>query len=294
MPVRSSIMVSMNRLSRQQRVSILQALVEGNSIRATCRITGTAKGTVLKLLADVGPVCAAFHDRARNLNIRRVEADEIWSFCHAKAKNVPDQYSGVWGHGDIWTWTAICPDTKFMVSWLVGMRDTVSAAFFMRDVADRLAHRVQLTTDGHRPYLTAVEEAFGSDGIDYAILQKVYGSEGSNKAPDTRYSPGVVTGCHEEKVFGSPKSAWVSTSIVERSNLTLRMSCRRFTRLTNAFSKKVENLEHAVALHMWHYNWARPHSSIRGLTPAQRVGVADRRWTLADLVEILEEAEASN
>lgn len=285
-------MVSMNRLSRTQRVAILQALVEGNSIRATCRITGTAKGTVLKLLADVGPVCAAFHDdRARNLNIRRVEADEIWSFCHAKAKNVPDQYSGVWGYGDIWTWTAICPDTKFMVSWLVGMRDTVSATFFMNDVKDRLAHRVQLTTDGHRPYLQAVEDAFDGD-VDYAVLVKLYGDEGTG--PSKRYSPGVCIGTSEQRITGNPKSAWVSTSIVERSNLTLRMSCRRFTRLTNAFSKKVENLEHAVALHMWHYNWARPHSSIRGLTPAQRVGVADRRWTLADLVEILEESERSN
>lgn len=291
----ASIMVSMNRLTRQQRVAVLNALVEGNSIRATTRLTGVAKGTVLKLLADIGPICAAFHDeKARALNIRRVEADEIWSFCHAKAKNVPAEHNGEWGYGDVWTWTAICPDTKFMVSWLVGRRDTVSAAFFMRDVADRLANRVQLTTDGHKPYLTAVDEAFGSEGIDYAVLQKVYGDEGSTRSPNTRYSPGVVTSCTQERVFGNPKSDWVSTSIIERSNLTLRMSCRRFTRLTNAFSKKVENLEHAVALHMWHYNWGRKHASLKGLTPAQRVGIADHRWTLDELVEILEDFEASN
>lgn len=282
----------MNRLTTQKRVAVLNCLVEGNSIRATSRITGVAKGTILKLLASVGPLCAALHDEtAQNLNIRRVQADEIWSFCHAKAKNVPADHKGEWGYGDVWTWTAICPDTKFMVSWLVGMRDTVSAVFFMDDVAGRLANRVQLTTDGHKPYLMAVDETFGSEGIDYAILQKIYGSEGSRKNPDTRYSPGVVTGVREEAIFGNPDPKHVSTSIIERSNLTLRMSCRRFTRLTNAFSKKVENLEHAVALHMWHYNYARPHSSLKGITPAQRVGVADHRWTLEELVGWLEYVE---
>ncbi len=271
----------MNRLSRQQRVSILQALVEGNSVRATCRITGVAKGTVLKLLADVGPVCAAFHDdRARNLNIRRVEADEIWSFCHAKAKNVPDQYSGVWGYGDIWTWTAICPDTKFMVSWLVGMRDTVSATFFMNDVKDRLAHRVQLTTDGHRPYLQAVEDAFDGD-VDYAVLVKLYGDEGSG--PSKRYSPGVCIGTSEQRITGNPKSAWVSTSIVERSNLTLRMSCRRFTRLTNAFSKKFENHMHAVSFFFMVYNFVKVHGTVKS-TPAIAAGVTDVQWTMEDIV----------
>lgn len=285
-------MVSMNRLTRQQRVSVLNALVEGNSIRATTRLTGVAKGTVLKLLADVGPVCAAFHDeKARNLNIRRVQADEIWSFVYAKAKNVPAAHENEWGYGDVWTWTAICADTKFMVSWMVGMRDTVNATFFMNDVASRLAGRIQLTTDGHRPYLTAVEDAFGADAIDYSVLQKVYGADTKN---DTRYSPAKCIGTKEERIFGSPDPRHVNTSYVERQNLTMRMSMRRFTRLTNAFSKKVENLEHAVALHFWHYNWARPHSSLRGLTPAQRVGVADHRWTLDELVGILEDFEASN
>ncbi len=282
----------MNRLSTQKRVTILNALVEGNSIRATARMTGVAKGTVLKLLANIGPVCAALHDElARDLNIRRVQADEIWSFCHAKEKNVPAEHEGHWGYGDVWTWTAICPDTKFMISWLIGRRDTVSAVFFMDDVAGRLANRVQLTTDGHRPYLTAVDETFGSDGIDYAILQKIYGSD---SGPDTRYSPATVVGVREKPVFGNPDPKHVSTSIVERSNLTLRMSCRRFTRLTNAFSKKVENLEHAVALHFFYYNYCRPHASIKGLTPAQRVAVADHQWTLEELVGWLEYVEKNS
>jgi IS1 family transposase len=282
----------MNRLSAERRVAILTALVEGNSIRATARMTGTAKGTVLKLLADVGPVCAALHDElANDLNIRRIQADEIWSFCHAKAKNVPINREGHWGYGDVWTWTAICPDSKFMVSWLVGRRDTVSAAFFMDDVAGRVGNRVQLTTDGHSPYLMAVDETFGSEGVDYAMLQKIYGSE---KGPNTRYSPPKVIGVRETHVFGAPDPKHVNTSIVERSNLTLRMSCRRFTRLTNAFSKKVENLEHAVALHFFYYNFCRPHASLKGITPAQRLAVADHRWTLDELVGWLEYVERNS
>lgn len=276
----------MNRLSTERRVAVVSALVEGNSIRATCRMAGVAKGTVLKLLADLGTACALYHDEnVRNLNVRRVQADEIWSFVHAKQKNVPADHKGEWGYGDVWTWTAICPDTKFMVSWLVASRDTVAARYFMEDVAARLAHRVQLTTDGHKPYLAAVESAFGSE-IDYSVLNKVY-SQPVSDGPGTRYSPAVCTGITETVIHGAPDAALASTSHVERSNLTMRMSMRRFTRLTNAFSKKVENLEHAVALHFMHYNYCRPHSSLKGLTPAQRVGLSNHRWSLEELVGLL-------
>ena len=285
-------MVTMNRLSAERRVQIVSALVEGNSIRATARMTGAAKGTVLKLLADVGPVCAAYHDEhARDLSSLRVQCDEIWSFCYAKAKNVPAAHDGHWGYGDVWTWTGIDVDTKFMISWRVGGRDTSWATLFMQDVASRLKHRVQLTTDGHRPYLAAVEHAFGSE-IDYAVLQNLYGTDKKN--PDTRYSPAKCIGVREDVIMGAPDAGHVSTAYVERSNLTLRMSSRRFTRLTNAFSKKIENLEHAVALHFMHYNFCRPHGSLHGLTPAQRLGIADHRWSLAELVGLLENSEDSN
>ena len=281
----------MNRLSTERRVQIVSALVEGNSIRATARMTGAAKGTVLKLLADMGTVCAAWHDEnVRGLSSLRVQADEIWSFVHAKEKNVRDVDRGVWGHGDVWTWAAICADSKLMISWTIGRRDTDTAVFFMRDVAGRLSHRVQLTTDGHKPYLAAVEDAFGSE-IDYAVLVKLYGSETEPK--DTRYSPARCSGVRDEPVIGDPNPRHVSTSYVERQNLTMRMSMRRFTRLTNAFSKKVENLEAAVALHFMHYNFCRPHQSLKGLTPAQRIGIADRRWSVGELVGLLEAAESN-
>ncbi len=284
-------MVTMNRLTTARRVQIVSALVEGNSIRSTSRMTGAAKGTVLKLLADIGPQCVVYHDEhARDLSSLRVQCDEIWSFVHAKAKNVPAKLDGRWGYGDVWTWTALDADTKFMISWRVGGRDTSWATLFMQDVASRLQHRVQLTTDGHRPYLAAVEHAFGSE-IDYAVLRKLYGT---SDEPDTRYSPAKCIGVTEQVVQGAPDEGHVSTSFVERSNLTLRMSSRRFTRLTNAFSKKIENLEYAVALHFVHYNFCRPHGSLHGLTPAQRLGVADHRWSLAELVGLLENSERSN
>lgn len=278
----------MNRLSTEKRAKIVGCLVEGMSIRATCRLTGAAKNTVTKLLVDLGAACSAYMDEVlRELPCRRVECDEIWSFCHAKAKNVPAEHQGEWGYGDVWTWTAIDVDTKLVPTFLIGRRDTADAYRFMTDLAGRLKHRVQLTTDGHQPYLWAVEGAFGSE-IDYAILQKIYGT-----APeaDTRYSPAVCLGVDVRVVQGDPDPDLISTSYVERQNLTMRMGMRRFTRLTNAFSKKVENLAAAVALHFMHYNFARPHKSLANpypRTPAMAGGVADHAWTLEEIAGLLE------
>ena len=286
MSERSRILVSMNRLSTERRVAVVQALVEGVSINATCRMTGVAKNTVLKLLADLGTACAAYHDEnVRDLSCLRIQADEVWSFCYAKAKNVPAEHEGEWGYGDVWTWTALCADSKFMVSWTVGDRSADTATYFMEDVESRLANRVQLTTDGHRAYLRAVESAFGA-GIDYAVLHKLYGK--ASDGPETRYSPARCIGVSEHRVMGRPDAKHINTSYVERQNLTMRMSMRRFTRLTNGFSKKIENLEHAIALYFMYYNFCRPHMSLKGLTPAQRLGIADGRWSIEKLVGLLD------
>jgi IS1 family transposase len=287
MPNRSSIMVSMNRLSTERRAQVIRCLVEGNSIRSTVRMTGVAKNTVTKLLVDLGSACAAYQDaQLRNLTCRRVEADEIWSFVYAKAKNVPEDKRDQFGYGDVWTWTAIDPDSKLMVSWLVGERNITDGIAFMRDVASRLTHRVQLTTDAHKAYLWAVDDAFGGE-IDYAQLLKEYGVADTGDASPTarRYSPNVVTATDTRVITGNPDPDYVSTSYVERSNLTMRMGMRRFTRLTNAFSKKVENLAAAVSLHFMYYNFARPHTSLRNpypRTPAMAAGVADHVWTCGD------------
>ncbi len=274
----------MNKLAIEKRAKIIAALVEGNSIRATVRLTGAAKGTVIKLLADVGRACADYQSRKlRNLPCRRIQCDEIWSFCYAKEKNVPENLRGQFGFGDVWTWTAICADTKIVPSWMIGKRDAGTAFEFMQDLAGRLASRVQLTTDGHRVYLEAVESAFGSE-IDYAMLVKVYGADPEG---DTRYTPPQCIGTYTTVISGRPNPNYVSTSFVERQNLTMRMSMRRFTRLTNAFSKKVDNLRHAVSLHFMHYNFCRIHQSLR-CSPAMAAGVSERLWEIEDIARLLD------
>ena len=274
----------MNKKSVSDRARIAGCLIEGNSIRATVRMTGAAKNTVARLLVDLGWACARFQDAMlRNLPCKRLQCDEIWAFCYAKQKNVPKDKRGKFGYGDVWTWTAICADTKLIPTWLVGPRNTRTATAFMKDLASRLVHRVQLTTDGHKPYLQAVEDAFGSE-IDYATLEKLYGSDPES---EHRYSPTVVLAVQDITVQGNPDPDHVSTSYAERQNLTMRMSMRRFTRLTNAFSKKVQSLEAAVSLHFMWYNFGRIHQSLR-VTPAMAAGVAKRPWTLEDVVGLLD------
>lgn len=273
----------MNKLNIQKQSQIVASLVEGNSVRATCRMTGTAKGTVLKLIADIGKVCADYQGKIfKNLDCHKIQCDEIWSFCYAKEKNVPDGMKGKLGFGDVYTWTAIDADTKLVPSWYVGRRDIEAAHAFIDDLASRLKHRVQLTTDGHKPYLEAVEDAFGAD-IDYSMLIKLYENDREGEA---KYSPNKCTGAKKAKINGNPDPKYVSTSYVERQNLTMRMSMRRFTRLTNAFSKKIDNLKHAVALHFMYYNFCRIHQSLR-ITPAMAAGVTDHLWNIEDILNLL-------
>jgi IS1 family transposase/lambda repressor-like predicted transcriptional regulator len=273
----------MNKLSTSKRAQIVAALVEGNSLRATSRMTGAALNTVTKLLVDLGHACQRFHDRtATGLRSRRIQCDEIWAFCYAKEKNLPEHLKGREGFGDVWTWSALDADSKLVVSWLVGERDAGYAMAFMDDVAGRLVNRLQLTTDGHNAYLDAVDTAFGGS-VDYAQLVKLYGVA---LEAETRYSPAKCIGCRRSRVIGNPDPAHVSTSYSERLNLTTRMSMRRFTRLTNAFSKKVENLEAAVALHFVYYNFGRVHRTLR-VTPAMEAGIADHIWSLEEIVGLL-------
>lgn len=275
----------MNKLSTKDRVRIIAALVEGNSIRATCRMTGAAKGTVLKLLVDLGKACAKYQDeKLRGLTCKRIQCDEIWSFCYAKEKNLSEEQKGKFGFGDVWTWTAIDADSKLIVSYLVGGRSAIYARKFIEDLASRLAHRVQLTTDGHKAYLSAVESAFGAD-VDFAMLEKIYSAP--PQEGQQRYSPAECCGTRKIKVKGDPDIAHVSTSFVERQNLTMRMSMRRMTRLTNAFSKKIENQAHAVALHFMHYNFVRVHQTLR-VTPAMEAKVTDHVWTLEEIAALLD------
>ncbi len=280
----------MNKLSTEKRCAVVSALVEGCSIRSTVRMTGVAKNTVTKLLVELGQVCSDFQDQTlRNLQCKRLQLDEIWSFCYSKAKNVPKEKQGEFGYGDVWTWVAIDADSKLVPSWMIGGRDAGCAGAFVDDLASRLANRVQLTTDGHKPYLNAVDDAFGGQ-VDYAMLVKIFGPSPEPKA-EHRYSPAKCNGTRKAKVSGNPDPKHVSTSYIERSNLTMRMKMRRFTRLTNAFSKKVENHAHATALHFMHYNFARIHQSLRS-TPAMRAGVTDHLWSIEEIVLLLECQEA--
>lgn len=276
----------MNKLNTEQRAKIIALLVEGNSINSTCRITGAAKNTVLKLLADTGAACAVFQDEAmRNLPCRLIQADEIWSFVGMKQKNVPEENKDKFGFGDVYTWTAIDADTKLVPCWHVGTRDATAAHEFITDLSSRLANRVQLTTDGHKAYLEAVEEAFGRD-IDYAMLVKMYGMDGLSKEAQRRYSPAHCTGAEKRHIMGDPDMKEVSTSYVERQNLTMRMHMRRFTRLTNAFSKKLENHMAAISLHFMFYNFCRIHKTLR-VTPAMEAGISDHVWTMEEVVGLI-------
>ena len=280
-------MGSMNVLPAHKRILVLKCLVEGMSIRATVRVTGVAKATVMKLLVTAGRVCADYQDRElRDLPCRLIQADEIWSFIYAKEKNVPRAKSAPPDAGDVWTWVALCADTKLIPTWRIGDRSGMTAIDLMDDLRARLTHRVQLTTDGHSAYFEAVEGAFGGD-VDYAQLIKLYGA--SSKEDERRYSPSECIGIRTKVVEGNPDRRHISTSYVERQNLTMRMSMRRFTRLTNAFSKKLENHAHAVALHVFHYNFCRLHQTIR-VTPAMGAGVTNHLWEVADLVRLIDES----
>lgn len=274
----------MRKLSTEKRAAILAALVEGSSINATARMVGASKVTVLRLLADAGTFCAQYHDLfVRGLQSKRVQLDEIWAFCGCKDKA---KDAGAGGFGSVWTWTALDADSKLCVSYLVGLRDGGYATEFVKDVAGRIDSRIQVTSDGHKPYVEAVEAAFQGD-VDYAMLVKHYGSDPEGQR---RYSPAVCTGCTKNVKAGTPDPDHISTSYVERANLTMRMSMRRFTRLTNGFSKKIENHEHAVALHFFHYNWIRKHQTLK-TTPAVAAGIANRPMTLLELVGMIEAEE---
>jgi IS1 family transposase len=274
----------MNRLNRKKQAQVIGALVEGNSVNSVVRMTGVSKVTILKLLAELGPACADYQDRTfRNLKCKRIQCDEIWQFVYAKEKNVPAKKKGGFGYGDVWTWVGMDADTKLVPSFMVGNRDAQSAKIFIDDLRSRLANRVQLTTDGLRVYLEAVEGAFGAD-VDYAQLVKIYGAS----QEETRYSPAECIGCETKIVQGKPNPKHISTSYIERQNLTMRMGMRRFTRLTNGFSKKVENHAYAVALHYIHYNFCRIHKTLR-VTPAMEAGLTDHVWALEEIVGLIPE-----
>lgn len=277
---------TMNRLTTEKRAQIIGCLVEGNSIRATVRMTGAAKNTVVKLLVDLGQACAEYqNEHLVNLNCKRIQVDEIWAYCYAKQKNVPVDKRGVFGYGDIWTWVAIDADTKLVPSYLVGTRDAGAATVFLADLHSRLASgaRIQLTSDGHAPYISAVESTFGAD-VDFAQLVKLYGVDPEGQK---RYSPAKCLGTSKTVINGNPDPKKISTSFSERQNLTMRMGMRRFTRLTNGFSKKWENLAASVSLHFMHYNYARIHQTLR-VTPAMEAGACDHVWDLVEIAALLD------
>lgn len=275
----------MNKLPLSKRVQILQMLCEGSSMRAISRICDVSINTVTKLLEDAGRFCFAFHDdRVRGLTCKRIQCDEIWSFNYCKAVNLRHAKAAPRMAGDVWTWTSLCADSKLICNWMIGERDAVWAEIFMMDLADRLAHRVQLTSDGLHAYVTAVESAFGND-IDFAQLVKIYGPGPEGQA---RYSPPEVIGCRTRIRKGAPDPAHIGTSFVERQNLQMRMSMRRFTRLTNAHSKKLNNHRHAISLYFTLYNWTRIHQTLR-ITPAMAAGLTDRVWSMEEIVAMMDE-----
>jgi IS1 family transposase len=272
----------MNRLSIEKRAHILSCLVECMSVNAICRVADVAKHTVLDLLADVGEACAAYQDEhLRGLTSKRIECDEIWAFCYSKQKNVPAEYQGQLGYGDVWTWTAIDAESKLVPCWYIGRRDGAAAYEFMTDLASRLANRVQLTTDGHKAYLSAVDVAFARD-IDYGMLVKIYGAP---QEAEVRYSPPICLGAEKHVIRGRPDPDLISTSYVERQNLTMRMGMKRFARLTNAHSKKLANHKHAVALHFMHYNFARINQAVR-CSPAMAAGVDQHLWSMEEIAAL--------
>lgn len=282
-------MVSMNRLSTEKRAQIIGCLVEGNSIRATVRMTGAAKNTISKLLIDLGEACAEYQDGVLvDLPCKVIEADEIWAYCYAKQKNVPEEFKGTYGYGDVWTFTALCADTKLVPSWLVGERTSDDAEVFLTDLANRMANRIQLSTDGHVIYEGTVGPSFHHQ-VDWAQIMKTYRAESGS--PERKYSPAICTGTKTRVLKGDPDPDRISTSYVERQNLTMRMGMRRFTRLTNGFSRKVENLAQAVSLHYMHYNFARPHTALKERyprTPAMAAGVTDHIWSLEEIAALLD------
>jgi IS1 family transposase len=285
----------MNKLPLEKRVQILILLVEGASLRSISRVTGVSINTVTKLLVDAGRACADFHDaNVRNVTAQKIQCDEIWSFCYAKSRNVPNAKAAPDGAGNVWTFTAIDADSKLMVSWMVGDRNDVTAYHLMSDLKGRLTDRIQLTTDGFPAYLGSVAAAFGRENVDYGMLVKIYGQpkDGPVGSAERRYSPAACVGCRTSAVYGDPNPTDISTSYVERQNLTMRMSMRRFTRLTNAFSKKFENHCHSLALYFCWYNWMRKHKTL-GTTPAIAAGISDKMLTMADVATLVDARERS-
>jgi IS1 family transposase len=271
----------MNKLSREKKTRVIAAMVEGVGINAISRMTGVCKNTILRILADVGRACAEYQDKKLvSLKCCRLQVDECWQFCYAKAKNVPADKKGQFGYGDVWTWTAVDADSKLVPCFLVGNRDALSARMFIDDLASRLEKRIQLTSDGLKVYINAVEDAFGAN-IDYAQLQKIYASS----QEEARYSPAQCVGCERKRIMGNPDPMHISTSYVERLNLTMRMHMRRFTRLTNGHSKKIENHIYAVALHFMYYNFAKIHETLR-CTPAMEAGISDHVWEISEIVAL--------
>jgi len=274
----------MKQLTKDQRCAVIRCLCDGVSISGTVRITGVAMNTIQKLTRDLGEAVLAYQDQVlRNLNCKRLQLDEIWCFCYAKNKNVPDHMRGMPGIGDMWTWTAIDAESKLIVSWRIGARDAANAHAFIGDIAERLGNRVQMTTDGNRVYLDAVESHLGGM-VDYAMLVKQYGNESGT--PETRYSPAKCLGAKKRQIDGNPDMDHVSTSYAERQNLNIRIQNRRYTRLTNAFSKKAEMLAYSIAITFFYHNFVRTHQTLK-MTPAQKSGLANHKWSIEEMVDLL-------